>query len=125
MTLVGQPERATQNRVVALFRDELGYRYLGDWADRGGNSNIEEGLLTAWLTRSGYAPAQISAAPDDSRSKLDKYLLKMCRQDRLIELMHDFVLFDGGRKKLPRAQAELGRDGVGPPPPTSLSRLPP
>jgi type I restriction enzyme, R subunit len=32
MTLVGQPERATQNRVVALFREELGYRYLGNWA---------------------------------------------------------------------------------------------
>ena len=26
----------------------------------------------------------------------------MCRKDRLIELMHDFVLFDGGIKKLPR-----------------------
>ena len=39
---------------------------------------------------------------DNSRFKLDKYLLKMCRKDRLIELMHDFVLFDGGIKKLPR-----------------------
>lgn len=39
---------------------------------------------------------------DDSRYKLDKYLLKICRKDRLIELMHDFVLFDGGKKKLPR-----------------------
>ncbi|HKH46744.1 MAG TPA: HsdR family type I site-specific deoxyribonuclease, partial [Thermoanaerobaculia bacterium] len=257
MTLVGQPERATQNRVVALFCDELGYRYLGDWSDRDGNSNIEEGLLSAWLTRRGYAPAQISAAlyrlrteadnhshslydnnqavygllrygvevkteagkvtdtvhlinwrepekndfalaeevtlqgshqrrpdvvlyvngiavgvlelknsrksigegirqllsnqeslfnawffstvqivfagsdseglkygaieteekyflkwkedeEDDSRSKLDKYLLKMCRKDRLIRLMHDFVLFDGGRKKLPRAHQYFG-----------------
>ena len=25
---VGQPERATQNRVIALFCDELGYRYI-------------------------------------------------------------------------------------------------
>jgi len=39
---------------------------------------------------------------DDSRYKLDKYLIKMCRKDRLIELMYDFVLFDGGIKKLPR-----------------------
>jgi type I restriction enzyme R subunit len=49
MSDIGKPERATQNRVVALFRDELRYRYLGDWADRDSNSNIEEGLLTAYL----------------------------------------------------------------------------
>jgi type I restriction enzyme R subunit len=60
MTLIGQPERATQNRVIALFRAELGYRYLGDWSDRDINSNIEEELLSAWLTKSGYTPAQIS-----------------------------------------------------------------
>lgn len=62
MNGVGQPERETQNRVIALFRDELGYRYLGDWTDRDGNSNIEEGLLTAWLTKTGYTPNQISRA---------------------------------------------------------------
>src|SRR5437868_3847929 len=62
MSNLGQPERATQSRIIALFRDELGYRYLGDWTDRDGNSNIEEGLLTAYLTKSGYTPAQISSA---------------------------------------------------------------
>jgi type I restriction enzyme, R subunit len=257
MSTVGQPERATQNRVLALFRDELGYRYLGDWSDREGNSNVEESLLSAWLTRSGYTPVQINAAlyklrteadnhsrrlygnnegvykqlrygvqvkteaskvtetvhlinwrepekndfaiaeevtlkgnherrpdivlyvngvavgvlelknsraslgdgirqllsnqqsdfnerffstiqivfagndseglrygaikteekyflkwkedeEDNSRFKLDKYLLKMCRKDRLIELMHDFVLFDGGVKKLPRVHQYFG-----------------
>ena len=64
MTGIGQPERATQNRIVALFRDELRYRYLGDWTDRPNNSNIDEPLLTAYLTRSGYSPAQISRALD-------------------------------------------------------------
>jgi len=257
MSDVGKPERVTQNRVIALLRDELEYRYLGDWTDRDGNSNIEEGLLSAWLTKSGYTPAQISVAihklrteadshsrtlygnnqavysllrygvdvkteagevtekvhlinwcepeqndfaiaeevtlkgnherrpdivlyvngiavgvlelknsrvsigdgirqnlsnqqpefnawffstvqfifagndseglqygaigtpekyflkwkedeQDDSRFKLDKYLLRMCRKDRLIELMHDFVLFDGGVKKLPRAHQYFG-----------------
>ena len=45
---------------------------------------------------------------DDSRFKLDKYLLKMCRKNRLIELMHDFVLFDSGIKKLPRVHQYFG-----------------
>lgn len=257
MSTLGQPERATQNRVIALFRDELGYRYLGDWSDMPANSNIDEGLLSAALTGAGYVPDQISRAlhrlrteadnpqrslyennkavysllrygvpvkteagkptetvhvidwkhperndfalaqevtlrgtrerrpdlvlyvngiavavielkaghvfvsegirqlrsnqekafnewffstvqlviagndseglrygtigteekfflkwkeeeADNTRFKLDKYLLKMCRKDRLIELLHDFVLFDGGIKKLPRVHQYFG-----------------
>ena len=257
MSDIGKPERATQNRVVKLFCDELGYSYLGDWTDRAGNSNIEEGLLTEYLTSAGYSPAQISTAlyklrteanhpdrslygnnqavyqllrygvpvkteagkvtetvhlinwkapasnhfaiaeevtlkgkqqrrpdvvlyingiaigvlelknsrvsigdgirqslsnqqpefnawffstvqlvmagndsegmqygtigtpekffltwkedeADNSRYKLDKYLLRMCSKARLIELMHDFVLFDGGVKKLPRVHQYFG-----------------
>jgi type I restriction enzyme R subunit len=253
----GQPERATQNRVAALFRDELGYRTLGDWSHRPNNSNVEVGLLTTWLAKRGYSAAQIAraldrlqaeagnanrslydnnkavysllrygvqvqAAPgensetiwlvdwndatqndfaiaeevtlhgnderrpdiviyvngiavgvlelknsradiglgirqslsnqlpafnewffstvqlvfagndsqglkygtikteekyflswkedeaDNNRFKLDKYLLKMCDKARLIELMHDFVLFDGGIKKLPRVHQYFG-----------------
>ena len=257
MSAVGQPERATQNRVIALFRDELGYRYLGHWIDREGNSNIDEGLLSDWLTRSGRTPEQIGVAlhklrtettnhsrtlygnnqavynllrygvpvkveagrvtetvhlvdwkhpqrndfaiaeevtlagnherrpdvvlyvngvavgvlelknsrvsigdgirqclsnqtpmfhewffstvqfifagndseglqygavgtpekyflkwkedeQDNSRFKLEKYLLKMCEKRRLLELMHDFVVFDSGVKKLPRAHQYFG-----------------
>jgi len=261
MTSIGQPERATQDRVIALFRDELDYRYLGDWTDRSGNSNIEPGLLTAYLNGAGYTVAQIGRAldllrreagnhgrtlygnnqavyallrygvplkteagranetvhlinwrepqkndfalaeevtlargyanehqrrpdivlylngiaiavlelknsrvsigdgirqnlsnqlpefnewffstvqlvfagndseglrygsikteekyfltwkedeADDSRFKLDKYLLKMCGKERLIELLRDFVLFDGGIKKLPRVHQYFG-----------------
>lgn len=62
MTLIGQPERVTQDRVIALFRDELGYEYLGDWTYREGNSNIEEGLLTAYLQKQGYNAVQVSRA---------------------------------------------------------------
>lgn len=47
MNGIGKPERETQNRIIALFHDELGYRYLGDWSDRANNSNIEEGL--SWI----------------------------------------------------------------------------
>lgn len=257
MSIIGQPERATQNRVITLFREELGYRYLGDWTDRAPNSNIEEKLLTQHLAKSGYSAGQISRAihaftteannptrglyannqaayrmlrygvpvkleagavtetvhlinwhapeenefaiaeevtlkgglerrpdillyingiaiavlelknsrvsigdgirqnlsnqkpefngwffstiqfvlagndseglqygtintqekyflkwkedeQDNSRFKLDKYLLKLCNKARMLELIHDFVLFDGGVKKLPRVHQYFG-----------------
>ena len=68
MSDVGKPERETQNRIIALFRHELGYRYLGDWTDRDGNSNIETHLLSPFLTHSGYSPAQINSAITTYRS---------------------------------------------------------
>jgi type I restriction enzyme R subunit len=254
---VGQPERATQNRVVALLRDELGYDPLGDWSERAGNDAIEDALLTDWLLARGTSAALASAAlyrlrteafnpsrtlyannqavwsllrygvpvkldvgentqtvwlvdwaqpgnnhfavaeevtlkgtherrpdlvlylnglavvvlelknsrvsigdgirqllsnqlpefnawffaavqmviagndseglqygtigtpekffltwkedeADNSRFKLDKYLLKLCNKARLLELVHDFVLFDGGVKKLPRVHQYVG-----------------
>jgi type I restriction enzyme R subunit len=43
MSAIGQPERTTQNRVIALLREELGYDFLGDWTKRA-NCNIEECL---------------------------------------------------------------------------------
>ena len=54
MTAIGLPERATQNRAIALFRDELGYRTLGDWTARPNNSNVEVDLLTANLKKRSY-----------------------------------------------------------------------
>ena len=68
---IGQPERATQNRVVRLFREELGYRYLGEWGHRDGNSNLEEPLLTDYLTRRGYSAAHISRALYRLRTEAD------------------------------------------------------
>jgi len=261
MNAIGKSEWITQNRVIKLFVDELKYRYLGDWTDGDGNSNVGEGLLSAWLAKRGFTPAQIGMAlyklrteadnhsrdlygnnrgvysllrygvqvkteaseptvtvglidwnepekndfaiaeevtlkgnrerrpdlvlyvngiavgvielknsrvsigdgirqslsnqkpefnawffstvqfvfagndsegllygtigtpekyflrwkeeeEDNSRFKLDKYLLKMCRKDRLIELMHDFVLFDSGIKKLPRVHQYFGIKAV-------------
>ncbi|MEC9357487.1 MAG: HsdR family type I site-specific deoxyribonuclease [Pseudomonadota bacterium] len=73
MNRIGQPERATQNRVIALFRDELGYRYLGDWSDRDGNSNIEERLLRDWLGRQGYSAPQIAVALHKLRTEADHH----------------------------------------------------
>lgn len=60
--LIGKPERATQNRIVELFKNELGYRYLGNWEERENNSNIEFDLLTSFLTKAGYNKDQINTA---------------------------------------------------------------
>ena len=60
MNNIGKPERLTQQRVIQLFQHDLGYQYLGDWTDRAGNSNIEDGLLTAFLQASGYTTTQAS-----------------------------------------------------------------
>ena len=70
---IGQPERDTQNRVIKLFGDELGYTYLGNWQYRDGNSNIEEELLTNYLTRNGYTAAQIERAVYKLRDEADVY----------------------------------------------------
>ncbi len=77
MSTVGQSERATQNRIVALFRDTLGYRYLGNWTDRVGNNNIEDIILTDWLTKRGHSTAEISAALYKLRSDADHHARKL------------------------------------------------
>lgn len=62
MAKVGEKERVTQNRVVKLFREQLGFDYFGDWQDRDGNSNIEIGRLTDWLKKQGYNDNLITRA---------------------------------------------------------------
>ena len=80
MNPIGQPERATQDRVIALFQDELGYQYLGDWSRREHNSNIEQGLLSDFLARSGYTPDQIGRALDILKREASKVGLIGTRQ---------------------------------------------
>ena len=73
MSNVGQIERLTQNRIVRLFQDELGYTYLGNWEERLGNSNIEEGLLTDYLVRKGYSYTLIAKALYELRVTANNY----------------------------------------------------
>ena len=80
MSTIGQKERKTQQRVVKLFRDALGYRYLGNWEEREGNRNIEPELLRAWLKSQGHSDALIGkalyelekAAGDTSKTLYDR-----------------------------------------------------
>jgi type I restriction enzyme R subunit len=79
MSTVGQIEKKTQARVVALFRERLGYDYLGDLIDQD-NRNIAQDRLTAWLTKRGVSNTLIAralhelnkAATDTSKSLYDR-----------------------------------------------------
>ena len=62
MSTVGQIEKKIQARIVALLRDRLHYSYLGNWADRAGNANIEPERLGAWLAAQGVAQSLASRA---------------------------------------------------------------
>jgi type I restriction enzyme R subunit len=79
MSTVGQIEKKTQARIVALFRNQLGYDYIGNWIDRDGNRNIEEVWLRPFLKSRGHNEALINralfelqkVATDQSRSLYD------------------------------------------------------
>ncbi len=73
MNAVGSPERVTQNRIIALFQNELAYAYLGNWQYEDDNSNINEELLSAYLHSCGYSPVQTSKAIYELRTEADNH----------------------------------------------------
>lgn len=75
MSQVGDKERITQNRVVKLFKERLGYEYLGDWEERPNNSNIEEALVRKYLSGSKkkYSDVLINKALDKLRIAANNY----------------------------------------------------
>lgn len=70
MDQIGQAERKTQNRIVKLFNEKLGYQYLGNWEDRS-NSNIEEGLLRTFLQKNDYSDVLINRVLDKLRTTVN------------------------------------------------------
>ena len=88
MSTVGQIERATQNRVVKLLREQLGYTYLGNWEVRQDNSNIEERYLRPFLKRAESGGRDSIGGPQDlglagpiaaRRRKSDRFLERVER----------------------------------------------
>lgn len=66
-------------------------------------ANDSEGLkYGTTLTPEKFFVAWKEDVADNAGYKSDKYFRKMCEKSRILELMHDFVLFDNGLKKLPR-----------------------
>ncbi len=73
MTDIGQIERNTQNRVIMLFQEQLGYKYLGNWEDREGTSNIEETLVRQYLASRGYNKILVDKAIYELRTTANNY----------------------------------------------------
>jgi type I restriction enzyme R subunit len=71
--------------------------------------NDSEGLRygTTGTPETFYLPWKEDEA-DASGYRLDKHLRQLCAKDRLIELLRDFILYDGGVKKLPRPHQYFG-----------------
>ncbi|MBD5781054.1 HsdR family type I site-specific deoxyribonuclease [Pelagicoccus sp. NFK12] len=80
----------TTIQLVMAGNDTEGLRY--------GTVGTEEKYFLSWKEEES----------DNSRYKLDKYLLKLCDKRRLLELVYDFILFDGGIKKVPRHHQYFG-----------------
>jgi len=76
-TNVGQIERKTQNRVVSLFRDRLGYDYLGNWEDREENNNVEEVYLRPFLMRAGHSDVLIDKAIETLKKSANRPQLSL------------------------------------------------
>lgn len=70
---IGKPERATQNRIVGLFKDDLDYNYLGNLQYRTDNSNIDEKELTKYLQAQEYDGLQISKVIHKLRQEANQH----------------------------------------------------
>ena len=66
---IGKPERASQDRVIQLFQNELGYTYLGDWEEELRTQAIEEDILREYLLSKGYSSIQSQKAIDKLRGE--------------------------------------------------------
>lgn len=73
MIEIGQIERATQNRIVKLFRNTLGYTYLGNWEERENNSNIEAEYLSKFLKKKNVKDELIAKVIDKLKQTANNY----------------------------------------------------
>ena len=64
MNSIGKPERASQDRVIKLFKNELDYQYLGDWEEEIRTQPLEESLLKQYLLNKGYSDTLAQKAVD-------------------------------------------------------------
>jgi type I restriction enzyme R subunit len=75
--------------------DAQGLRY--------GTTGTPEQFFVQWKDEESMATVSGVAG-----ALLDRPLTQMCRQDRLLDLIRNFVIFDAGQKKVPRPHQYLG-----------------
>ncbi len=73
-------------------------KYYLDWKEQDDN----------WTPRSPGDTKYLSPWDDGSITKLDCQLGWVCRKDRLLEIIHDFIVFDAGTKKTCRHNQYFG-----------------
>jgi type I restriction enzyme R subunit len=100
--MIGEPERTTQDRVIALFTKRLGWRYLGDWSERA-NSNIEETLLAANLRTRGYSDGQIAAALERLRREANNHSRSLYQNNKAV---HEVLRYGVSAKTEPSKPSE-------------------
>ncbi len=89
-----------QDRFIQPFFATVQYLFAG---------NDTEGLRYGTIkTPEKYYLKWKEDIADNSRNLLDKYLLKMCDKQRFLEIIYNFIVFDGGVKKLPRVHQYFG-----------------
>ena len=71
MTKSAHPERETQKRIIKFFKNELGYKYLGNLEDSE-NFNVRWGDWKKYLANNGYGSDFIESMQSEfSRTLLD------------------------------------------------------
>lgn len=104
-------EKKTQERVIRLFADELGYRFLGDWRDREGNSCIEEELLTANLLSRGGRAESAARAVYLLRQAAEHPALSLLQRNR--EGLRDAALRGAGKNQGGGTDGDGASGGLG------------
>ncbi|ALG66637.1 type I restriction endonuclease subunit R [Beggiatoa leptomitoformis] len=84
MTTVDKPERATQNRVIKLFSEQLGYTYLGNLQSKPDNRNIEPPQLSKYLSANGYSQAHINKALDKLQTTANNHAQNLYNNNKAV-----------------------------------------
>jgi type I restriction enzyme R subunit len=102
MTGIGAIERKTQNRVIALVRDSLGYEYLGDLTEYD-NENIIETQLRKSLRDRGYTKVLVDRAVEELIRVSRDTTKNLYERNRIV---YDLLRYGAKVKPDPQSQAE-------------------